>query len=357
MQREAGSGTAYHLYRSHRPDLRDPRSHQFVLELEQFDYRSVFELEQFDHRSVFELELEQFDRYWRSLPMLTVEARCRGNAWNSAVRSSVLAAGVMLGACFSDPELQNDCTPGTLGCTCTQDTCESGLSCQNDYCMEQNCDPGTKYCRCSESGECFGSLACVDNRVCIPPQGGETDQGDVATDTHGQDGSATSSSDSSGTGDGTTLATHVTTTLVSDSGLEVTGISVSDTVASLTDSTSSGTGGATSDDSASSTTSSGETCMTDADCGGNQFVCDFPDGSCGAGQPGICIPRPTYAECVRLPITGVTGCDGQCYDNECEAHAAGTDANSCTGSALIPPEPLSGPVDTGPVDTGSPCCA
>ncbi|MFO0660795.1 MAG: hypothetical protein U0165_13325 [Polyangiaceae bacterium] len=53
-------------------------------------------------------------------------------------------------------------------------------------------------------------------------------------------------------------------------------------------------------------------------------VCDWPDGSCGAtdGQ-GVCVPRPTTC---NEPCTGICGCDGAVYCNECEALAAGSDA-------------------------------
>jgi hypothetical protein len=77
----------------------------------------------------------------------------------------------------------------------------------------------------------------------------------------------------------------------------------------------------------------GGACLPDTSskaCGGLGGVqcppdeyCDYPTGGCGFddGQ-GTCLPRPT--NCTD-PCTGICGCDGVAYCNECAANAAGSD--------------------------------
>jgi hypothetical protein len=60
-------------------------------------------------------------------------------------------------------------------------------------------------------------------------------------------------------------------------------------------------------------------------CAADEF-CDFPRNSCGAAdEPGTCVKRPTACPDFVQPTCG---CDGQVHGNECEAEAAGTDANA-----------------------------
>jgi len=78
-------------------------------------------------------------------------------------------------------------------------------------------------------------------------------------------------------------------------------------------------------------TAAGDDCggLAGGDCTGDQF-CNYQDTSCAiADGTGVCQPRPTVCTPV---ITPVCGCDGNRYNNECEAQRAGTDvstSNSC----------------------------
>lgn len=63
--------------------------------------------------------------------------------------------------------------------------------------------------------------------------------------------------------------------------------------------------------------------LAGAQCG-DDFYCDWPDGSpCGiADGAGTCKPRPTV--CVPV-IDEVCGCDGERYSSPCDAQRAGVD--------------------------------
>jgi hypothetical protein len=59
------------------------------------------------------------------------------------------------------------------------------------------------------------------------------------------------------------------------------------------------------------------TCLSNAECGATQF-CNFPDGECGAGEPGVCIAQPMVcsdgpAVCYcdgTITMDGDLGCEG-----------------------------------------------
>jgi hypothetical protein len=58
------------------------------------------------------------------------------------------------------------------------------------------------------------------------------------------------------------------------------------------------------------------------ECGDDEY-CDYEGDDCGGNDTtGVCQPRP--AECEPERDT-VCGCDGEAYDNKCEAARAGTD--------------------------------
>jgi cysteine-rich repeat protein len=97
-----------------------------------------------------------------------------------------LLAGIVLGACSSDPAGQ-DCTPGITGCVCAQNMCYPGLVCVAGYCIQQgsdetgdsgdgdgNCDPGLTFCgtKCVDTQQhpdhCGGcNMGCLDGEVCV----------------------------------------------------------------------------------------------------------------------------------------------------------------------------------------------
>ena len=67
-------------------------------------------------------------------------------------------------------------------------------------------------------------------------------------------------------------------------------------------------------------------------CEATQY-CDYPDGSCGAGdQTGTCAVRPMACPQVVDPVCG---CGGRIYNTACLAAAAGVDlsAGGCTAPA------------------------
>lgn len=62
-------------------------------------------------------------------------------------------------------------------------------------------------------------------------------------------------------------------------------------------------------------------CTSNAQCGSGDF-CAKPDGKCGS--EGICAQRPVLCPPGVAPVCG---CDGQSYNNRCEAFVAGVDVN------------------------------
>ena len=73
----------------------------------------------------------------------------------------------------------------------------------------------------------------------------------------------------------------------------------------------------------------GEGCMDG--CADDEF-CDYPDGLCGAGEPGVCAPQPDA--CGDDPVSEC-GCDGMAYTQGC-ANEAGTDTNIDAASCMAP---------------------
>jgi hypothetical protein len=58
-------------------------------------------------------------------------------------------------------------------------------------------------------------------------------------------------------------------------------------------------------------------------CADPDEYCDFPRNTCGvADEPGVCRARPTTCAEIFAPVQA---CDGNVYDNACEAAAAGFD--------------------------------
>lgn len=71
-------------------------------------------------------------------------------------------------------------------------------------------------------------------------------------------------------------------------------------------------------------------CNGDEDCTDDQF-CSF---ALTCGGPGVCTSRPDF--CFRI-LDPVCGCDGQTYDNACNAQAAGVSvasAGECPGECV-----------------------
>jgi hypothetical protein len=70
----------------------------------------------------------------------------------------------------------------------------------------------------------------------------------------------------------------------------------------------------------------GSTCKANKDCADTEF-CDFPDEPAGTcdNAPGVCKARPTFCADVLVPVCT---CEGNPFDNECLANAAGEDVAS-----------------------------
>ena len=59
-------------------------------------------------------------------------------------------------------------------------------------------------------------------------------------------------------------------------------------------------------------------------CGADEF-CAYPDQRCGNGVAGTCQPRPSACPFILDPVCA---CDGNTYDNACEASVEGHDVSS-----------------------------
>jgi hypothetical protein len=59
-------------------------------------------------------------------------------------------------------------------------------------------------------------------------------------------------------------------------------------------------------------------------CEDEGYFCSFPEGICGDGGEGKCIPKP---EMCTMDYTPVCGCDGVTYGNSCSAASTGVSVN------------------------------
>jgi hypothetical protein len=76
-------------------------------------------------------------------------------------------------------------------------------------------------------------------------------------------------------------------------------------------------------------------CLSNASCGPAEY-CAFVPGLCGRGPtPGTCRPKPASCDAVRAPVCG---CDGNVYDGDCQAHAAGVDLAVTGGCKTVLPD-------------------
>lgn len=67
-------------------------------------------------------------------------------------------------------------------------------------------------------------------------------------------------------------------------------------------------------------------CNDNADCAADSWCFHVEEAACGDRAAGLCFPYPLG--CEANAIETVCGCDGQTYDNECEAAAAGVSVQS-----------------------------
>jgi hypothetical protein len=79
---------------------------------------------------------------------------------------------------------------------------------------------------------------------------------------------------------------------------------------------------------------SSRTCVScggalDSPCAPDEY-CRFTGTGCGAEGPGFCELRPRGS--CQLEASSVCGCDGNRYDNYCDAAAAGTSVGECSGT-------------------------
>ena len=82
-----------------------------------------------------------------------------------------------------------------------------------------------------------------------------------------------------------------------------------------------GRGGAGGAGGAPGTGGAAATCTTINGCPATDF-CDFPSNQCAGTDTGTCVPRPQ--DC-PVSTVKVCACNGNVYDSECAAHAAGVD--------------------------------
>ena len=126
---------------------------------------------------------------------------------------ATFALSMTVAACFSDGPLVSDesggstttgepvCNAGAVTCPCYGNgTCDAGLTCQPDVvlCIPEDCTPGTLNCTCDQGGCVAAGTECIDGLCQEPPA--SDDGGSTTAPTSG---SETVADDATGPGDST----------------------------------------------------------------------------------------------------------------------------------------------------------
>ncbi len=91
-------------------------------------------------------------------------------------------------------------------------------------------------------------------------------------------------------------------------------------------------------------------CVSNGDCGEDQFCFFVEPASCGEVAAGLCFPTPLG--CEEVPESPVCGCDGETYANQCEAELGGVATRRPEGEVPCNVQPVCG---DGNVDPGEQC--